>query len=378
MPHSARVVVYVSATGTPLRRAHQRIMLEEDAKTIARIKDCEFAGYYSKELASSEGLFFVPDQTLLGEEAETLGICGPEDLFGGIVPHRFVATKSISHQLVSSSAARPVGWSKAFSEVIGDCVLPGYTAFDSCDARLAAERMLQAHGSIRVKRTRCSGGRGQVVLQQMHELERLLSEIPNSEIATYGLVLEENLREVKTLSVGRINLNGFMLSYYGKQRKTKDNEGNVVYGGSDLVCVPGSWEDLLTVVFEENVRFGVLQARTYDEAMAAYPGFMASRRNYDIGQGFDAQGAWRSGVFESSWRIGGASPAELLAMAAFLEEPDLSMLEACHYEKFGQVQDIPTNSTVHFRGDDPQAGPVVRYTTLTRRRIPPSGRGGLK
>jgi hypothetical protein len=65
-------------------------------------------------------------------------------------------------------------------------------------------------------------------------------------------------------------------------------------------------------------------------------------------------------------------------MAAFLEEPDLSMLEACHYEKFGQVQDIPTNSTVHFRGDDPQAGPVVRYTTLTRRRIPPSGRGGLK
>jgi hypothetical protein len=353
-------------------------MLEEDAKTIARIKNCEFAGYYSNGLAGSEALFFVPDQTLLAEEAETLGIRGPEDLFGGIVPYHFVTTKSISHRLLSSSAVQPDGWSEAFSEAIRDCVLPGYSAFDSCDACLAAERMLQAHGSIRVKRTRCSGGRGQVVLHGMYELERLLSEMPNSELATYGLVLEENLRDVTTLSVGRTNLNGFMLSYYGKQRKTKDNEGKVVYGGSDLVCVRGSWEDLLTVVVEENVRFGVLQARAYDEAMAAYPGFMASRRNYDIGQGFDAHGVWRSGVFESSWRIGGASPAELLAVAAFLEQPGLSMLEACHYEKFGELHDIPTNSTVHFRGDDPQAGPVVRYTTLTRRQIPPSRSRGLK
>jgi len=140
------------------------------------------------------------------------------------------------------------------------------------------------------------------------------------------------------------------------------------------VCA-GSWEDLLTVVVEENVRFGVLQGRVYDEAMAAYPGFVASRRNYDIGQGFDNQSVWRSGVFESSWRIGGASPAELLAIKAFLEDPDLSMLEACHYEKFGELQDIPTNSIVHFRGDDPQAGTVVRYTTLTRRQTPSSVRG---
>jgi hypothetical protein len=128
---------------------------------------------------------------------------------------------------------------RKLSAAIGDSVLPGYSVFDTRDARLAAERMLQGHGSVRVKRTRCSGGRGQVVLHGMHELERLLSEMPNSELATYGLVLEQSLRDVTTLSVGRTNLNGFMLSYYGKQRKTKDNEGNLVYGGSDLVCVCG-------------------------------------------------------------------------------------------------------------------------------------------
>src|SRR5204863_1577559 len=171
------------------------------------------------------------------------------------------------------------------------------------------------------------------VIHTTDELARVLSEMPNSELATYGLVFEENLRDVKTLSVGLIDLNGFVLSYYGKQRKTRDNNDNVVYGGSDLVCVRGSWEDLLRVVVDENVRDGVLQAKSYDEATSAYPGFVASRRNYDIGQGFDIEGGWRSGVFESSWRLGGASPAELLATAAFIEDPDLSILEACHYER---------------------------------------------
>src|SRR5438067_12575130 len=123
---SGRVVVYLSPTGKPLRRAHQRTLLEEDAKTIARLKSCEFAGYYRNELAGTGTLFFVPDQTLLLEEAQTLGIHGPEDVFGGIVPHRFVTTKSISHQLVSSSAFRPDGWSEAFSTAIRDAVLCGY------------------------------------------------------------------------------------------------------------------------------------------------------------------------------------------------------------------------------------------------------------
>ncbi len=369
---SGRVVVYLSPTGKPLRRAHQRILLEEDAKTIARVKRCEFAGYYRNELAGTGSLFFVPDQTLLVEEAQTLGIRGSEDLFGGIVPHRFVTTKSISHQLISSSASRPDGWSESFSAAVRDSVLPGYSAFDASDARIAAERMLQRGGSIRLKRTRCSGGRGQTVIHTVHELERFLSQMRTSELAIYGLVLEENLREVKTLSVGWIDLNGFVLSYYGKQRKTKDNDGNVAYGGSDLVCVQGSWEDLLKAVVEENVRIGILQAKSYDEATAAYPGFVASRRNYDIGQGFDAHGGWRSGVFESSWRVGGASPAELLAITAFIEDPDLSIVEACHYEKFGEFNEPPDDSTVHFRGEDPEAGPLIRYTTLTRRQAPPS------
>jgi hypothetical protein len=68
-------------------------------------------------------------------------------------------------------------------------------------------------------------------------------------------------------------------------------------------------------------RAAVTAARRYDEAMVEYPGFMASRRNYDVGQGLDTDGRPRLGVLESSWRIGGASSAELVALAAFAKDP---------------------------------------------------------
>jgi hypothetical protein len=359
----------------PLRLAHQRILLEEDAKTIARLKRSDFSGYYTSELAGTGSLFFVPDQTLLLEEAQSLGIRSPDDFFGGIVPHEFIKTKSISHQLVSSNARRPDGWSEAFSRATHDCVLPGYTAFYASDARLAAERLLERAGKVRLKRTLCSGGRGQMIINSAAELDCFIAKLAQQELAAYGLVLEEDLHEAKTLSIGRIDLNGIVLTYYGKQRRTRDNEGNLAYGGSDLVCVRGDWDALLSAATDENVRLSVIQAKTYDSAMSAFPGFMASRRNYDVGQGFDTHGNWRSGVFESSWRIGGASPAELLAIKTFFDDPNASIVEASHHERFGTFEEPPASSIVHFRGEDPQAGPLVRYTTITRRQAPPSGLG---
>jgi hypothetical protein len=80
---------------------------------------------YAAETPPSGCLFFVPDQTLLLEEAQALGIGGSYDFFGGIVPHQFVKTKSIAHQLVGSEAHRPEGWSESFSQAISEFVLPG-------------------------------------------------------------------------------------------------------------------------------------------------------------------------------------------------------------------------------------------------------------
>ena len=96
------------------------------------------------------------------------------------------------------------------------------------------------------------------------------------------------------------------------------------------------------------------------------PGFLASRRNYDIGQGIDGRGRWRSGVFEASWRSGGASTAELAALMAFAQDSTLHVVEATSVKQFGRQTAIPPGAVIHFHDEDPEDGPLLRYTAVTR------------
>ena len=128
----------------------------------------------------------------------------------------------------------------------------------------------------------------------------------------------------------------------------------------------GGWEALDGLPMSSERRMAVRQARSYDHAAREYPGFLASRRNYDIAQGIDNEGQWRSGVLEASWRSGGASTAELTALAAFVQSPGLQVVEASAVKEFGKGRNVPRGAIVHFRGDDPEDGAIVRYTMMTR------------
>src|SRR5262249_15606661 len=131
------VVLYFSRFGKPLQW-HHKVVLDLGAKAIAKIKGYEFAGLYRPTYGFSGPLFFVPDDTLLLDEAACLGIRSPNDLYGGVVPYRFAKTKAITHGLVDRHAERPPGWSTAFAERVRAIVLPGYTVFSNRDARVAA------------------------------------------------------------------------------------------------------------------------------------------------------------------------------------------------------------------------------------------------
>jgi hypothetical protein len=120
-----------------------------------------------------------------------------------------------------------------------------------------------------------------------------------------------------------------------------------------------------------------VQARAYDAAMADYPGFFASRRNYDIGQGFDSSGIWRSGVLEASWRIGGSSTAELATINVRKQDPDIQLVRASAVKAFGNTSRVPVNADVHFQGEDPDEGPITRYTVITHAIREPANRAGL-
>ena len=62
-------------------------------------------------------------------------------------------------------------------------------------------------------------------------MKAFLEKLSRDEMTTYGLVLESDLRQVVTLSVGQITINDVMISYHGVQKVVKDNEGRPVYGG---------------------------------------------------------------------------------------------------------------------------------------------------
>src|SRR5215468_6286281 len=356
------VVVYFSRFGKPLQ-THHKVVLDLGAKVIAKLKGYEFGGNYDTAYDYSGPLFFVPDDTLLLDEASCLGIRSPNDLYGGVVPHLFAKTKAITHGLVDCHAERPPGWSTVFAERVRGVVLPGYTVFSSRDARVAARRMLR-RGPLRLKKPLSASGRDQTLVTRLNELDAGLENITADEIATYGLVLEENLRQVRTLSIGEVAIGSLRISYHGTQRTVRDNEGRPVYGGSDLVCVRGGWESLDALPMPSEVHAAVAAARQYDAAAEEFSGFMASRRNYDVAQGIGADGWPESGVLEPSWRVGGASSAELAALATFGRNPSLKIVRASHVEEYGEGRRAPADAIVEFQGDDPEAGPLLRYTIV--------------
>lgn len=149
-------------------------------------------------------------------------------------------------------------------------------------------------------------------------LQSALDAHDADEISSHGVVLEENLSEVETFSVGTTVLGPHRIAYWGLQRFVQAPNGGEAYAGSDLEVAQGDYDALLAFDLPPKARAAIEMARRYDAAtFAAYPGLFASRRNYDVIVGTDARGHRRAGVLEQSWRVGGASGAEIAALEAF-------------------------------------------------------------
>jgi hypothetical protein len=344
---------------------HERLVHLELARRLAALQGMAFAGVFDPAVSYGIAPYLVPSATLIGLDlARQLGLRGEQDLFGGVAPHPFVPTKAISHPLLNASAYAPPGWSYRFNVQVANAVLDGFTAFTLEDARAAGLQLL-AEGPLRIKPVCATGGRDQTVVQDAAGLDACLAALDPAQLAVYGLVLEQDLADVTTFSVGQVRVAGLVVSYYGTQRLTPDNNGEQVYGGSDLLLARGDFNELLKLELPEMAQLAVLQARLYDlAAMHCYRGLYASRRNYDILQGTDMRGLRRSGVLEQSWRIGGASSAEVLALERFAAEPQLRSLRARSVELFGKQQQVPPGAILMYRGSDAQIGFVSKFAMV--------------
>jgi len=352
--------------------SHHGMTLANIARKVAWIAGLPFAGGYAAPAAGRPAPYLVPAQTLVGRElAATLGVQGEDDLFGGVVPYAFVATKAITHGLVEPGAAAPRGWSEAFVRRVVGATLPGFTAFSLGDARTAALRLLTL-GPVRLKDTGGVGGLGQRVVDGEAALEEALAALAPEEVERDGLVVERDLRAPQTYSVGKVVLAGLEASYCGTQGLTENNRGQKVYGGSTLTVVRGGFDALLQHPFDARILAAVRAAMVYHEAaLACYGeggGMVLSRCNYDVAFGAPAGsadgGQMFCGVLEQSWRVGGATGAELVALTALRDDPERTRVVASTREVYGNDVRVPEDAEIYYQGEDRHVGPLTKYARL--------------
>ncbi|KAF1047401.1 DUF3182 family protein [Xylophilus sp.] len=358
------LVVYLPRHDTP---PHETGVHRALTERLAALAGQIFDGDHDAARHGGRPVYVVPAFTIeSAAEAERPGIRDEGDLFGGVVPQAFVGSKLITHGLVRPDAAAPPHWQPDFAMQVRPSVLAGYSTFSREDARTAGRELLRA-GPVRLKPACGRGGRGQTVVRDGAALDAALAAIGDDDFRDEGLVVEEDLADAETFSVGQIRTPRLTLSYHGTQRLTPDNDGRLVYGGSDLTVVRGGFDALIASgALAPELRTAVDQARRYDAAAGAcFAGFYASRRNYDVVAGTDAQGRRRSGVLEQSWRIGGASGAEVAALAAFVEGGATGVVRASCVERFGRGgAPPPAGATLLYQGDDPEVGFVTKYAYL--------------
>lgn len=345
------------------RGGHEHVTHEWVARRVALLLGLPYAGHADAAATAPPGAYFVPDDTLDTDTATRLGIGSQADLLGGVVPHAFLATKVVVHPLVDAPAASIAGWNTALSHRLAMHALPGYTAFSARDAR-RAHALLAGSGGVRLKLPTGIGGRGQWRLEDAAMLDDVLATLPAGYLARHGVVLETDLVRLTTFSVGEVAFGGQSIAYHGTQSVTRARDGHEVYAGSDLEVVRGTLETLLGTALSPLQRQAVIAAHAFDRALrAAWPGLHLSRRNYDVAHGEDARGRPHCGVLEQSWRVGGATPAELAALAAFAAAPARPRVRAATHELHGRA--APPGGEIYCQADDPHLGPLVKYVTVS-------------
>ena len=329
------VVAYVSDQQAHASE-HERITQAEFARRLAALKDYEAGGLYDPRRHYPGHMYFVPGITLTGSQAATLGIRGPDDLFGGVVPHSFVATKVISHPLISPTPPR---WPAGIQPSPHWSAIPFWPAMPLSIMTMRAEPVICCS-----KAGPCASSQSSPAadtLSRWHatppSCSTVLEAIDPREVVSHGLVLEENMSEVRTFSVGQVQVADLTASYFGLQRLTRNNRGAEVFGGSELTVVRGDFDAFLALHASPEIRCAIEQAQRYNAAaITCFSGFFASRNNYDIVLGRDAAGRSRSGVLEQSWRLGGATGAELAALEVFRNQPGRNLVRASASRSSGE------------------------------------------
>ncbi len=301
--------------------------------------------------------YYVADKTIVLEFSENEKLIkdalieSEKDFFGGIVPRAYQSTKAIMHPLVSREAACPLGWSHEFSQELVhlDLVLPGFTVFNIEDIRTAFNHLYdKGVYQIRLKDPLGYLGMNQFVVTSFQELEQFISDkiVDNEKLQQYGLVVEENLHpeDLKTYSVSFVTVGFHQVHCIGVQRFSQG-----LYGGTDFVIMQtGKYilPELLArvgIFNKEDAQVIIDKALLFRALLNKHiPEIKTARFNVDIVSGIASiysnstcELVKRFALLEQSFRVGGASAAEIWGLEYLLCHPSVDAVCASTYYRYG-------------------------------------------
>ena len=263
--------------------------------------------------------YFVPFAAVHDPLALQKGINGHGDVYGGVVKELQHADKAVLHALASKSAVSPIWYSRTFAEKIAGSVLPGYTTFTREDTILAYKRMKADGLNARFKDPSNTGGLGQHLISHDNELHQLISQ-HGDKLSNDGIVIEADLKDHQTVTIGVTDLEGEKYSWYGRPYDVMHND-MVRFGGNELTVVRGEVSGLLAAASTVQDQLAIEQANQVFEAYDVL-GTRISRATLDVVQGVGSDGRFLSGVTDPSIRPSASSAAEIRAIEAFHSQPD--------------------------------------------------------
>lgn len=268
--------------------------------------------------------YFVPFAAVHADLAKEKGIEGVGNLYGGIVRHHAHADKAILHVTPTqrSDAEIPSWYSREFSYSVQDAVLPGYTAFTAEDVMTGYDLMRHDGFAVRLKDPANTGGLGQHLVNGYSDLHEAL--VPyRHKLHKTGIVLEADLYRPVTVTIGYVNLEGEVYTWYGRPYDV-EHEGMMRFGGNELTVVRGDLSVLRGYADNSESLLAIGQAKRVFDAYGLLDTSI-SRATLDVVQGMSLGGSFMSGVTDPSLRPSASSAAEIRAIEALAANPDATV-----------------------------------------------------
>jgi len=288
-------------------------------KDIALLLGIPFRGFTADQVDQNQ--YIIASKTITTANAHALGIHTPDDFYGLAIDNLHHVGKTILHPAINKNT--PPFYQTTFSKRVQTLVLPGITCFSTEDLDSAYQQTSGNGFDLRFKVAGESDGNGQYQIENRDHLMDIIEKEEQS--LSEGVVLEANINDPKTISVGHTKVGEKKYSFIAHQKNSEtDKAGQSRYLGAKVTVIPGELDQLLLdKSLTINEQLAVIKAvgfhRLYQEVFNP----IASRISYDVVIGLDNHGDILSGVTDITGRVGGTCPALMLACLQLNDDPSI-------------------------------------------------------